>query len=63
MDDMSRDNNSEAGRDAGGGEPASGDGLNDIIAVGRGDAPADLLIRDARVVDVLSGEIISTSVA
>lgn len=60
---MSRDNNSEAGRDAGGGEPASGDGLNDIIAVGRGDAPADLLIRDARVVDVLSGEIINTSVA
>ena len=42
---------------------APGDGLDDIIAVGRGGKPADLLIRNARVVDVLSGEIIDTDVA
>ncbi|MDO8736196.1 MAG: adenine deaminase [Thermoleophilia bacterium] len=37
--------------------------LEEIIRVGRGDRPADLLIRNARVIDVLSGEIVSTDVA
>jgi adenine deaminase len=37
--------------------------LEDIIRVGRGDQPADLLLQNARVVDVLSGEIINTDVA
>ncbi|MHB8791752.1 MAG: adenine deaminase [Thermoleophilia bacterium] len=37
--------------------------LEEIIRVGRGDQPADLLIKNARVVDVLSGEIVSTDVA
>ncbi len=37
--------------------------LEDIIAVGRGDQPADLLLQNARVVDVLSGEIVNTDVA
>ncbi|MHB1325645.1 MAG: adenine deaminase [Thermoleophilia bacterium] len=37
--------------------------LEDIIRVGRGDQPADLLLQNARVVDVFSGEIINTDVA
>lgn len=37
--------------------------LEEIIRVGRGDEPADLLIKNARVVDVLSGEIINADVA
>lgn len=37
--------------------------LEEIIAVARGLKPADLVIRNARVVDVLSGEIFSTDVA
>ena len=37
--------------------------LEEIIRVGRGDRPADLLIQNARVIDVLSGEIVSTDVA
>jgi len=37
--------------------------LEDIISVGRGDRLADLLIKNARVIDVHSGEIVSTDVA
>jgi adenine deaminase len=37
--------------------------LEDIIRVSRGDQPADLLLQNARVVDVFSGEIINTDVA
>ncbi|MHB9111090.1 MAG: adenine deaminase [Thermoleophilia bacterium] len=37
--------------------------LEEIISVGRGDRPADLLIKNARVIDVLSGEIVSADVA
>jgi len=37
--------------------------LEDIISVGRGDRPADLLIKNARVIDVHSGEIVRTDVA
>jgi len=37
--------------------------LEDTIRVGRGEQPADLLIRNARVVDVLAGEIVETDVA
>ncbi len=37
--------------------------LGELIRYARGDEPADLLIRDARVVDVLSGEIVETNVA
>lgn len=37
--------------------------LEEIIRVGRGEWPADLLIQNARVIDVLSGEIVSTHVA
>lgn len=35
----------------------------DLIRYARGDEPADLLIRNARVVNVLSGEIVDTDVA
>ncbi len=37
--------------------------LESIIEVGRGARPADLLLQNARVVNVLSGDILSTSVA
>ncbi|MFA6001015.1 MAG: adenine deaminase [Thermoleophilia bacterium] len=37
--------------------------LEEIIRVGRGEKAADLLLKNARVVDVLSGDIISTDVA
>lgn len=37
--------------------------LEDIIAVGRGKKPADLVLRNAQVVDVISGEIFSADVA
>ncbi len=37
--------------------------LEDRIRAGRGDQPADLLIQNARVVNVISGEIINTDVA
>ncbi|HTQ79940.1 MAG TPA: amidohydrolase family protein, partial [Thermoanaerobaculia bacterium] len=34
-----------------------------LLAVARGDEPADLLLKDARLVDVLTGEIRRTAVA
>ena len=37
--------------------------LEQIIRMARGDAPAQLVLRNARVVNVLSDEIIDTSVA
>ncbi len=37
--------------------------LEDLIRVGRGEETADLLIKNARVVDVLSGDIINAEVA
>jgi len=37
--------------------------IEEIIQVGRGEKAADLLLKNARVVDVLSGDIISTDVA
>lgn len=37
--------------------------MSDLIAVGRGLKPADLLLKNARLVDVLSGEILDTDVA
>ncbi|MFA5809077.1 MAG: adenine deaminase [Thermoleophilia bacterium] len=37
--------------------------IEEIIQVGRGEKIADLLLKNARVVDVLSGDIISTDVA
>lgn len=37
--------------------------LEEIIAVGRGEVPADLVIRNAWVVDVLSGDMVATDVA
>ncbi|MHB1390538.1 MAG: adenine deaminase [Thermoleophilia bacterium] len=37
--------------------------LEEIIAVGRGLKPADLVLRNARVVDVLAGDIVTTDVA
>lgn len=37
--------------------------LEEIISYARGEEPADLLLKDVRVVNVLSGEIIETSVA
>ncbi len=37
--------------------------LKEIIRFARGDEPADLLLDNARVVNVLSGEILETSVA
>lgn len=37
--------------------------LNDIIRVARGDAPADLVLRNARLVNVYSGEIYPSDVA
>ena len=37
--------------------------LEEIIQVGRGEKAADLLLKNARVVDVLSGDIIDTDVA
>jgi len=38
-------------------------GLEELIAVGRGDAPADLVITNATVVDVLAGRLAVTDVA
>ena len=37
--------------------------LEELIRYARGDEPADLLIRNAKVVDVLGGEIVETAVA
>ncbi|MCX6030284.1 MAG: adenine deaminase [Chloroflexi bacterium] len=37
--------------------------LNDMLRVARGDAPADLVLRNARLVNVYSGEIYPTDVA
>ncbi len=37
--------------------------LNDLIRVARGDAPADLVLRNARLVNVYSGEIYPADVA
>ncbi|MBM4461688.1 MAG: adenine deaminase, partial [Chloroflexi bacterium] len=37
--------------------------LNGIIRVARGDAPADLVLRNARLVNVYSGEVYKTDVA
>ena len=37
--------------------------LADLIEVARGDEPADLLLKDAKVVNVFTGEIEETHVA
>ncbi len=37
--------------------------LNGLIRVARGDAPADLVLRNAQLVNVYSGEIYPTDVA
>ena len=37
--------------------------LEEILAYARGDEPADVLLKNARLVNVLSGEILETSVA
>jgi adenine deaminase len=51
-------------RDAAGpGSGLSGMDLPRTLAVARGDEPADLLLRDARLVNVLSGEIYRTGIA
>jgi adenine deaminase len=37
--------------------------MSHLIEVAKGDAPADLLLKDARVVNVFTGEVYSTHVA
>ena len=39
------------------------DALLHLLAVARGDTPADVLLRNGRVVNVFTGEILQTDVA